>query len=259
METVLTHHGINAPISAFITNIGKYAEGEMAGAWLSFPTTPEALARTFEKIGVDGVNYEEWFITDYKTDIDGISINEYDNLDVINYLANILEEMPEYETEQLKAILEYYDGDKISDVINLSENLDCFYIIHGVFDEEELGCYLIEERGDIDTSVMGELAQYIDYESYGRDYSLNASGDFTDAGFVEKTGDIDRFFDGAEVPDEYRVIKEAREIIKERQQEKAKANPKKSITARLETDREEKKTAEKSAPTVTKNNNELDL
>ena len=251
----------SAPIKAYITNIGKYAEGDIAGAWHSFPTTPEALARTFEKISIDGVNYEEWFITDFKTDIDGIKINQYDNLDVINYLANNLEALSKSEIEQLEAVAEYYDGNDIADFINISENdnLSCFDLIPDVSDEKELGYYLIEERGDINTDNMGELAKYIDYESYGRDHSLNAQGDFVAAGFVEKTGDIDKVFNGKDVPEEYRVTAEARSIIKEKQQEKAKT--KNSIQARIKAAQAAEKSAlENSEPTQKKNKtNDIDL
>jgi len=54
-----------AIISAYITNLGKYVEGELVGKWHDFPTTPEEIAETFREIGVDGVEYEEFFITDY--------------------------------------------------------------------------------------------------------------------------------------------------------------------------------------------------
>ena len=48
---------------AYITNLGKYNEGELVGETLKFPTTTEEVQGLLKRIGVDGVRYEEFFIT----------------------------------------------------------------------------------------------------------------------------------------------------------------------------------------------------
>ena len=58
------------PFEAFITNLGKYNEGELVGEWVKFPTTSEELQKVFERIGIGskddfGNPYKEWFISDY--------------------------------------------------------------------------------------------------------------------------------------------------------------------------------------------------
>ena len=40
------------PFAAFITNLGKYNEGELVGEWVKFPTTAEALKEVFKRIGI---------------------------------------------------------------------------------------------------------------------------------------------------------------------------------------------------------------
>lgn len=47
---------------AYITNLGKYAEGQLVGETLKFPTTTEEVQSLLKNIGVDGVRYEEFFI-----------------------------------------------------------------------------------------------------------------------------------------------------------------------------------------------------
>ena len=47
---------------AYITNLGKYNEGELVGETLKFPTTTEEVQALLKRIGVDGVRYEEFFI-----------------------------------------------------------------------------------------------------------------------------------------------------------------------------------------------------
>ena len=67
----------DCPFEAFITNLGKYNEGELVGEWVKFPTTSEELQKVFERIGIGskddfGNPYEEWFISDYDCYVDGL-------------------------------------------------------------------------------------------------------------------------------------------------------------------------------------------
>ena len=88
----------DCPFEVFITNLGKYNEGNLVGEWVKFPTTEEELKKVFERIGIEpgapdgyGGHYEEWFITDYDCYVPGLTeaaqLGEYENLDELNYLA----------------------------------------------------------------------------------------------------------------------------------------------------------------------------
>ena len=44
---------------AYITNLGKYNEGELVGETLKFPTTTEEVQGLLKRIGVDGVRYRK--------------------------------------------------------------------------------------------------------------------------------------------------------------------------------------------------------
>ena len=57
---------------AYITNLGKYAEGQLVGETLKFPATTEEVQSLLENIGVDGVRYEEFFITAFDGDVMGL-------------------------------------------------------------------------------------------------------------------------------------------------------------------------------------------
>ena len=48
-----------ALFEAYITNLGKYNEGELVGETLKFPTTKEEVQGLLKRIGVDGVRYSE--------------------------------------------------------------------------------------------------------------------------------------------------------------------------------------------------------
>ena len=208
-------HDKNYPFAAFITNLGKYNEGELVGEWVKFPTTAEELKEVFKRIGIGqrddfGQPYEEWFITDYDCYVDGLysKLGEYENLDELNYLASKLDEMSESEYAQFQAGMEMGDHcGSLQEIINLTENLDCYEVYPDIHDYDDLGRYYIEELDVM--QVPEHLQNYIDYEAYGRDVALEENGTFTDQGYVRDTGDsFHEYYDGerGSIPDEYRVM-----------------------------------------------------
>ena len=208
-------HNKDYPFAAFITNLGKYNEGELVGEWVKFPTTAEELKEVFKRIGIGqkddfGNPYEEWFITDYDCYVDGLysKLGEYENLDELNYLASKLDEMSESEYAQFQAGMEMGDHcGSLQEIINLTENLDCYEVYPDIHDYDDLGRYYIEELDVM--QVPEHLQNYIDYEAYGRDVALEENGTFTDQGYVRDTGDsFHEYYDGerGSIPDEYRVM-----------------------------------------------------
>ena len=203
------------PFAAFITNLGKYNEGELVGEWVKFPTTAEELKEVFKRIGIGqkddfGQPYEEWFITDYDCYVDGLysKLGEYENLDELNYLASKLDEMSKSEYAQFQAGMEMGDHcGSLQEIINLTENLDCYEVYPHIEDYDDLGRYYIEELEVM--QVPEHLQNYIDYEAYGRDVAMDENGSFTDQGYVRDTGDrFCEYYDGerGSIPDEYRVM-----------------------------------------------------
>lgn len=59
-------------LEAYVTNLGKYNEGRLVGTPLNFPATTEDMQTVLKHIGVDGVWYEEIFITNFESDIIGL-------------------------------------------------------------------------------------------------------------------------------------------------------------------------------------------
>ena len=169
----------------------------------------------FERIGIGqkddfGQPYEEWFITDYDCYVDGLydKLGEYESLDELNYLASKLDEMSQGEYEQFQAAMEIGDhSGSLQEIINLTENLDCYDIYPDIHDHDDLGRYYIEELDAM--QVPEHLRNYIDYEAYGRDIALEEGGEFTDLGYVRDTGSsFHEYYDGehGSIPEEYRVM-----------------------------------------------------
>ena len=208
-------YGKDYPFAAFITNLGKYNEGELVGEWVKFPTTAEELKKVFDRIGIGqkddfGQPYEEWFITDYDCYVGALydKLGEYENLDELNYLASKLDEMGEGEYAQFQAAMEVGDhSGSLQEIINLTDNLDCYDLYPSIQDYDDLGRYYIDELDAM--QVPEHLRNYIDYEAYGRDVALEESGDFTDLGYIRDTGSsFHEYYDGepGSIPEEYRVM-----------------------------------------------------
>lgn len=202
---------------AFVTNLGKYNEGELVGEWVQFPTSKDKMKEVFERIGIGskdefGQVYEEWFITDYDCPIRGVSklLGEYESLDKLNYLASRLDELFRLDLEHFAAIIDSgcdEVGD-IDDLINLTYNLHHYDFISSIKDYDDLGRYYFFEGGYNIDNKFSSFVNYIDFERYGEDCAVNEGGTLTDGGYIRPTGNSwNRCFNGTleDIPDEYRV------------------------------------------------------
>ena len=179
---------------AYITNLGKYAEGQLVGETLKFPATTEEVQSLLKNIGVDGVRYEEFFIT------------AFENLDELNHLAHLISELDSDEIEALEAALNKGDHtSSVADIINLVHNLDCYSLHPGVTDDETLGRIYVEDMELLD--VPDNVLPYFDFEAYGRDMRINEGGHFAPTGYLTRSGDFKEVYHGIEdIPAEHRIF-----------------------------------------------------
>ena len=86
-------------LKIYLTNLGKYNEGYLIGEWVELPVSDEELEKVLERIEIGGM-YEETFITDYETDVDGVEVHEFDSIEELNELAETLEGLEDYDMER---------------------------------------------------------------------------------------------------------------------------------------------------------------
>ncbi len=144
---------------------------------MTFPTTAEHLKEVFDRIGIDFKHYEEWHFTEFQSTIPGLTehLSEYSHPDELNYLGKLLEMQFDDDREKFIAAIEYGDhADSLQDIINLAQNLDCYWIYPSVHNEEEYGRYLVDELEE--PELPEEAKKYFMYEEYGRDASINDDG-----------------------------------------------------------------------------------
>ena len=192
-----------AVIEAYVTNLGKYNEGELASSLLKFPTTREEVQEVLKQIGIDNIRYEEIFIADYGGDLPELK-------------ACLLSELDKSDLEKFEAAVasgEHTSG--AGDLINLAENLDCYDFYIGVSDDETLGRIYAEDMEMID--IPENLRDYFDYEAYGRDMRINEDGSFVKGGFFLPNGSqfIEYYHGREDIPAEHKVFAYPRLSIRE--------------------------------------------
>ena len=194
-------------LSGYLSNLGRYTEGRPAGEWVTFPTTAEHLKEVFDRIGIDFKQYGEWHFTEFQSGIPGLPqhLGEYAHPDELNYLGKLLEMQHDGDREVFAAALTHGDhAGSLQDIINLAQNLDCYWLYPSVRNEEEYGRYLVNELEE--PELPEEAKKYFMYEEYGRDASINDGGVFTEQGYIyNNRNTFTQWYDGRDVPEEYRV------------------------------------------------------
>ena len=170
-------------VKIYITNLGKYVEGYLIGKWVKLPVADDVLEKVLGAIGIDEY-YEEYFITDYETEIVGVgnSIGEYSSLAELNRLAERLEDLCQSDADKLEAVLEYTSCRSVTELLELIDELDSFELLPAVDDDKDLGYYYADECCCID--IPEHIRTYFDYEAYGRDIRLENSLLYTSCGCV---------------------------------------------------------------------------
>lgn len=160
----------------FLTNLGKYNEGE----WVELPVSQEELQKVFERIGINE-EYEEYFITDYECDL--YEVGEYENLDTLNEIAERIEELDEEESKVVKALMSEL-GYTLDEAIGKVNSGD-YMIYYDCDDMTDVAYQVVGGCGYLD-NVPDDVARYFDYESFGRELEIEGNYILLDGSEVAK-------------------------------------------------------------------------
>lgn len=153
-------------LNIYLTNLGKYNEGYLIGEWVTLPIDDEALEAVKERIGINEY-YEEMFITDYETDLNGFKVNEYDDIDYLNEIATLAEDDP----EKVSALL-YFGYTEAEEIESHIDDISYLTTPEGSESEDfAIGYYYAHECGCL--NIPENIEMYFDYEAYGRDIRLD--------------------------------------------------------------------------------------
>lgn len=176
-------------LKVFITNLGKYNEGELVGKWVELPVYDDELAEILDEIQIChddvkyynsvGVPYEEIFISDYECDdIPELKINEFDSIDKLNELEEDLEDLSKEEIDAINIIVN--EGDTVEEAMRIV-NADNYRIYYDCYNMTDVAYIVVEECGYLDNAPE-ILSRYFDYETFGRDLNFEGHYYFGDDG-----------------------------------------------------------------------------
>ena len=199
--------------SILIDSRSRFETGHPGGVWLSMPTTMEQFHKAMNRIGITAENSQDFFINGFANteqqpfDVP-LSVIQSAGIDELNYFGKLLEMQGDTDRRKFAAAvtLGEYAG-SVKDLINLAQNLDCYWIYPSIQDEEAYGHYLIDELDELE---LPEAAKnYFMYEEYGRDAVKNDGGIFTAQGYIyNNKNTFSEWYSGHEndIPKEYRVM-----------------------------------------------------
>lgn len=171
-EAVINHKSdCDGQPSVYVGTYGKYNDGSLCGLWIDLSTfndydefidfckaihadeeDPELMAQDFEEFP------RQWYNEGFMSEDDFDNIIEYSEL------------------------CDKYSREAVDDYMEFHDELDDFEEAYcGEWDsEEDFARHIVSEFYDLERS-MGELANYFDYEAFGRelfmwDYSMGANG-----------------------------------------------------------------------------------
>ena len=199
--------------SILLGNHSRLEAGQTDGAWLPMPATTEQLHDAMRNIGVTAENPQDLFVGGFASteqcpfDVP-LSVIQSGSIDELNYLGKLLEMQRDEDKAKFAAAvtLGEYAGN-LKDLINLAQNLDCYWIYPTVQSEEDYGYYLIDELDELE--LPEEAKRYFMYEEYGRDAAINDGGRFTEQGYIyNNKNTFSEWYNGREsdIPKEYRIM-----------------------------------------------------
>ena len=199
--------------SVLIDSRTRFETGTPGGVWLSMPTTTEQLHEAMKSVGITADNPQDFFINGFANteqqpfDVP-LPVIQSASLDELNYLGKLLEMQSDGDRDKFAAAVMLGErAGNIKDLINLAQNLDCYWIYPSVQNEADYGYYLIDELDELE--LPEEAKKYFMYEEYGRDAAINDGGRFTEQGYIyNNKNTFTEWYNGREndIPREYKVM-----------------------------------------------------
>lgn len=191
----------------------RFETGEPGGVWLSMPTTTEQLHEAMQRVGITADNPQDFFINGFANteqqpfDVP-LPVIQSASMDELNYLGNLLSMQSDEDRDKFTAAVTLGErAGSVKDLINLAQNLDCYWLYPTVQNEEDYGYYLIDELDELE--LPEEAKKYFMYEDYGRDAARGDGGRFTEQGYIyNNKNTFTEWYNGREsdIPKEYKVM-----------------------------------------------------
>ncbi|MDO9206755.1 MAG: antirestriction protein ArdA [Sulfuricurvum sp.] len=170
-------------LKIYISNLAAYNSGRLIGEWVDLPCSDladaiQAVLLEGQRVCGDALPHEEFFITDFEWDDDGMSkaysVSEYSDPNKLNKVAEELSKLDEFERLQVQFLL--YEGYEFEYAIENYSDVTIFdYRSSTSFKD----VYELLAEDLVDEGCFGEipsnLTYYIDHSAIARDLRCDYS------------------------------------------------------------------------------------
>ena len=157
----------------YITDLEAYNNGHLIGEWYEFPMNTKLLAESVEDVLREGKMicedehfHEEYFITDYESDI--FKIDEYEDIFKLNEKVKLIDELDEDSKKSIRFLI---DNNLVNDFEEALERREDV-IIHEEMSMEDIAYEFVTECYNLD-ELAPIIANNIDYSQIGREIEMD--------------------------------------------------------------------------------------
>lgn len=147
------------------------------GGWTGLPS--QKLDTMLEVLNPNGNH--DMIISDFETDIQGLKVGEYDDIETLNDITEQIDDLSDDELVALQAYL--INGSSLDEALEKATDGN-YTIYYDCDDMSDVAYQVVNESGLLD-GVPETLKGYFDYEAYGRDIDINGTFIQIDNSFVE--------------------------------------------------------------------------
>lgn len=161
---------------------------------MELPVNKEELTYIFKEIGLElDAKPGEYIFETADFYLPGIDtkrlFTETENIDELNYLADILSKFDDNEYQVFTAAVKAQEHTRsVADLINLALNTEVYNFIPDISDYDDYGRYKAEESG-INIDELGDLEDFVNFWDYGERCKKDNKAVFLDSyGVLENSG-----------------------------------------------------------------------
>lgn len=160
-------------LNVFLNTWGNYnVHGADGGEWITLPMDAEELEETLNRIAsAMGDHDPEWAIHDYEwtTELEFFEISEYDSITKLNEQLQEMENLSEYDQEEIAAAVEAF-GYSFPEAMERQQG--GYFIFYPGQTLEDVAYDLVNECY-FDKNTPDILTRYFDYEAFAHDLSFD--------------------------------------------------------------------------------------
>lgn len=168
----------------------RYTPVDSSGTYLYLPMVQMQIEGAMLRAGIDS-NEDmclRFLESELSTEVNTLLDMEHETLSSLNEMCEAVSKLIPAERDKLGAVVSFAKPEISGQIKNLAKQLEFFDFIPGARNAEDYGRYMIRDSEHFEYDE--NLAEYYDYEKYGRERMEREHGGFNDRGYVSYHGTL---------------------------------------------------------------------